>query len=141
MSNIFVFGSNEAGRHGKGAALWARQHRGAIYGRGYGRQGDSFGIPTKDTRLNVLPLGIIRGYVYWFIMYASHHPDLTFELTAIGTGLAGYKAEDIAPMFSRAPKNVLIPAAWARLLPDHPTWAGETTEQYAIPVDTGSSNS
>lgn len=35
---IFVFGSNLAGRHGKGAALWAREHRGAIYGQGEGLQ-------------------------------------------------------------------------------------------------------
>lgn len=29
-SQIFVFGSNLAGRHGKGAALYAYQHHGAI---------------------------------------------------------------------------------------------------------------
>lgn len=46
---IFVFGSNLAGRHGKGAALWARQHRGAIYGQGIGLQGNSYAIPSKDS--------------------------------------------------------------------------------------------
>ena len=46
--SIFVFGSNLAGRHGKGAALHARQHHGAIYGQGAGLQGDSYGNPTKD---------------------------------------------------------------------------------------------
>ena len=40
METVFVFGSNLAGRHGKGAALHARQHHGAIYGRGCGPQGD-----------------------------------------------------------------------------------------------------
>jgi hypothetical protein len=48
---VFVFGSNLAGRHGKGAAIWARQHRGAIYGEGSGRQGNSYAIPTKDAKL------------------------------------------------------------------------------------------
>ena len=50
-SPVFVFGSNLAGRHGRGAALWARQHRGAIYGQGVGRQGNAYAIPTKDDRL------------------------------------------------------------------------------------------
>ena len=53
---VFVFGSDLAGRHGKGAALWARLHRGAIYGRGVGRQGNAYAIPTKDRQLRVLPL-------------------------------------------------------------------------------------
>ena len=32
--HYFVFGSNEAGRHGKGAALCAKQYFGAVYGQG-----------------------------------------------------------------------------------------------------------
>ena len=52
---IFVFGSNLAGRHGKGAALFARQERGAIYGVGQGRTGNAYAIPTKDERLRTLP--------------------------------------------------------------------------------------
>jgi len=57
MTNkIFVFGSNLAGRHGKGAALHARKHYGAIYGQGWGRQGNSYAIPTKDSKLKTVPL-------------------------------------------------------------------------------------
>lgn len=51
---VFVFGSNLAGRHGKGAALWARQHRGAVYGVGEGYRGNSYAIPTKDEHLRSL---------------------------------------------------------------------------------------
>ena len=58
---IFVFGSNLAGRHGKGAALWARQHRGAVYGVGVGRTGDSYAIPTKDGRFVILVLRMDNG--------------------------------------------------------------------------------
>ena len=35
--HIFVFGSNIAGRHGRGAALYAKQNYGAVYGVGIGR--------------------------------------------------------------------------------------------------------
>lgn len=109
MTEIFVFGSNLAGRHGKGAALYARQHHGAVYGQGIGRQGNSYAIPTKDGELNTLPLRDIRGYVNAFISYACRNSDLQFRLTPIGCGLAGYNPADIAPMFAHAPANVIIP--------------------------------
>ena len=128
--NVFVFGSNLAGRHGKGAAKWALQHRGARYGQGLGLQGMSYAIPTKDSCLKVLSLCTIRFFVQQFLKFAAEHPTIWFQVTAIGTGLAGYKAEQIAPMFATATDNVLIPQHWSKLLPEHRTWAGETTEQY-----------
>jgi hypothetical protein len=107
---VFVFGSNEAGRHGKGAALWARQHRGAIYGRGEGMQGNSYAIPTKDANLKTLPIDTIANYVVGFLEYALSHPELTFQVTPIGCGLAGYKPKDIAWMFDApCPRNVILP--------------------------------
>ena len=109
MREIFVFGSNLAGRHGKGAALYARQHHGAIYGQGEGLQGDSYGIPTKDDRLRTRGLVEIERSVIDFISFARLRPDLIFNLTAIGCGLAGYKPSDIAPMFAHAPANVRKP--------------------------------
>src|SRR5690349_9268275 len=112
MTDIFVFGSNEAGRHGKGAALDARRHYGAEYGVGFGRTGDAWAIPTKDAELRTLPLERIEHYVRQFLAYAEQHPELMFKVTAIGTGLAGYRHEDIAPMFARAPTNCRLPDEW-----------------------------
>ncbi|MGB3472110.1 MAG: hypothetical protein WBA51_14925 [Erythrobacter sp.] len=105
--HIFVFGSNLAGRHGKGAALWARQHRGAVYGQGIGLQGNSYAIPSKDAHLCTLPLGAMEHHVREFLAFARSHPDLTFQLTSIGCGLAGYRRDHIEPMFVGAPRNVL----------------------------------
>ena len=112
---VFVFGSNLAGRHGKGAALWARQHRGAVYGKAWGRQGNSYAIPTKDEYIRTLPLYDIEVWVGKFLMYARQNPDHLFQLTPIGCGLAGYKPEQIAPMFADAPDNVIIPPEFATL--------------------------
>ena len=109
--SIFVFGSNEAGRHGAGAAKAAKKH-GAIYGQGRGRQGDSYAIPTKDKHLETRPLHAIALDVQIFIQYANEHPELTFEVTRIGCGLAGYKYSDIAPMFKDAPSNCNLPEGW-----------------------------
>lgn len=108
-SVVFVFGSNLAGRHGAGAARYAVQHYGAQYGVGVGPQGQAYGIPTKDAVLKTLSLDTITRYVNEFLVYARLNPRITFRLTAIGCGLAGYKPADIAPMFKHAPKNVQKP--------------------------------
>lgn len=105
---IFVFGSNLAGRHGKGAALYARKKYGAIYGQGIGLQGDSYGIPTKDERIKTLPLDCIQIYVNQFILFASQHPEMIFYVSPIGCGLAGYTPIQIAPMFKQIPSNVIL---------------------------------
>jgi len=109
MTKIFVFGSNLAGRHGKGAALFARQEHGAIYGRGVGPQGNSYAIPTKDENLKPLSLDLIKFHVDVFLSYAKQCPEQTLHLTPIGCGLAGYKPEQIAPMFIGYSENILIP--------------------------------
>jgi hypothetical protein len=109
---IFTFGSNLAGRHGKGAALYARQHYGAVYGIGYGRTGNAFAIPTKDENLQTLPLDTIQQFVHRFLAYATAHSDLIFFVTRIGCGLAGYIDAQIAPMFAHAPSNCILPEGW-----------------------------
>lgn len=112
---IFVFGSNTAGRHGKGAALDARLRHGAVYGQGRGRQGNSYAIPTKDEHLNPLSLLQIAAEVGIFLRYAYDHPNLTFNVTRIGCGLAGYSDDDIAPLFAAAPPNCRLPDGWPRI--------------------------
>ena len=114
MAKIFVFGSNLAGRHGKGAALFAKQNRGAVYGVGIGRTGNSYAIPTKDAALRFLPLPTIQLFVNDFMDYAVKAIDLEFEVTRIGCGLAGYQDHEIAPMFENAPKNCHLPNGWDR---------------------------
>ena len=108
---IFVFGSNDHGIHGAGAAKQAMKW-GAVYGQGFGHYGETFAIPTKDMKVDTLPINIIKLYVDVFIRYAQNHPELKFLLTEIGTGLAGLKHEEIAPLFKNAPKNVIMTEKW-----------------------------
>jgi hypothetical protein len=117
MNNeIFVFGSNLAGRHGKGSALEARLNHGAKYGCGVGRQGQSYAIPTKDKNLVVLDLNVIEKYVDEFVSYAILNPDLVFNVVKVGCGLAGYKDEEMAPLFKNVPNNVKLHPDWDRIL-------------------------
>lgn len=120
MSEIFVFGSNLAGRHGKGAALEARKKHGAVTGCGVGIQGFSYAIPTKGRALEVLSLEQIRYYVAQFVAFATTHPQLTFRMTPIGCGLAGYSPKQIAPMFHGAPANVIMPGEFMPWMEDRP---------------------
>ena len=111
---VFVFGSNLAGRHGKGAALEARKCWGAIYGQGSGRQGSSYGIPTKDSILQTLSLAEIAVGVEKFKAHAVENTTDIFLVTRIGCGLAGYTDAQIAPMFQDAPANCRLPDGWQK---------------------------
>jgi len=110
----FVFGSNLAGRHGKGAALFAKQYKGAKQGVGIGKQGSSYAIPTKDKNIKTLSLEEINKYIKDFCDYARKNPQELFELTPVGTGLAGIPKADIAIMFknNKLPKNVMLSSTW-----------------------------
>ena len=110
-NQVFVFGSNEAGIHGKGAALTAKQKFGAQQGRGIGAQGRSYALPTKSTPYATLSLEAIRKHVEDFIAYAKQHPSENFLVTRVGLGNAGLKISDIAPLFAAAKdiENVALP--------------------------------
>ena len=120
MSEIFVFGSNLAGIHGAGAARDAVLRHGAIYEKnvtarwgkrgqyGVGMQGSSYAIPTKDEWIRTLPIERIRPFVKEFIEFALAHPELEFNVTRIGCGLAGYKDADMSPLFEGSPDNVSL---------------------------------
>ena len=107
-NHIFVFGSNLAGRHGKGAALTAKNCFGAVYGQGFGEQGQSYAVPTKDAKLKTLPLTEIKKHVDVLLEHARNHPHKTFHVTRIGCGLAGYKDHQVAPLFKGASRNVVF---------------------------------
>jgi hypothetical protein len=110
---VFVFGSNEGGKHGAGAACTARKYYGAIYGQAEGMQGNSYGIPTVDSMIRrSLGLKEIGVYVRRFLDYSDNHPEINFKITRIGCGLAGLKDKDIAPMFKNASKNCFFDTKW-----------------------------
>ena len=106
---IFVFGSNLRGMHGGGAARIAHQKFGAIMGQGVGLQGQCYAIPTMQGGVET-----IRPYVDEFIAFAKEHPELTFLVTRIGCGIAGFIDEEISPLFAQAHEieNVVLPEGW-----------------------------
>lgn len=113
--DVFVFGSNLAGRHGKGSALWALKFHGAVYGQAEGRQGKSYAIPTKNVNLRPLSLTDIGAGVEKFIDYAAEHSQERFFVVRIGCGLAGYADAEIAPMFVDAPANCILDPIWDKI--------------------------
>lgn len=109
-NEIFVFGSNLSGRHGKGAAKTALGW-GAKWGQAKGLQGRTYGIPTKDASIRrTLTIEEIKPFVDEFIEFAKANENLIFLVTEIGTGLANHKKENIAPLFKQAVnyKNIYL---------------------------------
>lgn len=118
QNEIFVFGSNEAGKHGAGAARLAWEEFGAEYGIGWGFTGKCYAIPTKDWDIKSLPLDKIQKYVDLFLYNANFFPDKIFLVTKIGCGLAGYTSEQIAPLFAGAlsKENIILPKEFVDIL-------------------------
>lgn len=108
-NEIFVFGSNLAGMHGGGAARIAYERFGAKMGQGVGLQGQCYAIPTMQGGVET-----IKPYVDEFIAFAQQHNEYTFLVTRIGCGIAGFRDEEIAPLFEDAHllPNVVLPKGW-----------------------------
>lgn len=113
QNEIFVFGSNLAGAHGGGAARLAYERFGAVWGQGAGLQGQSYAIPTMQGGIET-----IKPYVDEFICFAKTRPDLKFYVTQIGCGIAGFKVEEIAPLFARAydTSNIILPEGFVEVM-------------------------
>ncbi len=109
---VFVFGSNMAGTHAGGAAKIALQHFGAMRGVGRGWAGQSFAIPTMNEHLQQMPLSQIEHYIDDFKIYVKNHANTKFFITAVGCGVAGYKVEEIAPMFKGIGHHVIFPESF-----------------------------
>ena len=110
-NEIFVFGSNESGIHGAGAAKLAFNKFGAVWGVGVGHEGKTYALPTKDYVIKTLDLVEIQDYVKEFLIYADKNPDFIFLVTKIGCGLASYRENNIAPFFKKAinKNNIILP--------------------------------
>lgn len=110
---IFVFGSNLSGAHAGGAARLAFQNFGAKWGQGVGLQGNSYAIPTMQGGIET-----IKPYVDEFIQFAKNHPDLVFYVTKIGCGIAGFREEEVAPLFKSAIgiSNIRLPKDFVEII-------------------------
>lgn len=112
-NQIFVFGSNTRGIYDGGASFTAVQYFGAIVGQPEGPQGQSYAIPTDGANLED-----IKASVNNLIVYAKAHPHLTFLVTEIGCGTAGYHPMEIGPLFNDAVSvpNIYLPKMFWKYL-------------------------
>lgn len=110
---IFVFGSNLAGQHGGGAARLAYNQFGAEWGVGVGLTGQTYAIPTMHGGVDA-----IAPYVDEFIEFARQNSDMKFYVTRIGCGIAGFRDEEMAPLFREAlnVSNIVLPESFYNIL-------------------------
>lgn len=115
-NEVFVFGSNLSGIHGRGAAKTAYTFFGAKWKQASGLQGKSYAIPTKNKEITA-PLTIeeIKPFVDEFVSFAKSNPQLTFLVTKVGCGLAEYRPIQIAPLFKKCINlsNVVLPDSFS----------------------------
>lgn len=107
---VFVFGSNAQGAHGGGAARFAHERFGAVWGQAEGLQGQSYAIDTMSG------LDVFRAQAERFVAFAAEHPGLRFLVTEVGCGIAGYAPAEVAGFFAGAPGNVVLPESFVRVL-------------------------
>lgn len=109
-NEVFVFGSNTEGLHMAGAAAIAVKKFGAIVGQANGLQGKSYAINTMSGEEELI------NDIDDFLFFTKQHPELTFLLTEIGCGIAGYRPEQVAPYFADCPRNIILPQSFKDFL-------------------------
>lgn len=127
-NQVFVFGSNTQGKHGKGAALTAKNKFGAIYGEAEGPQGQSYAIITKDLTKNTHPSRTpeqIKEQIHNLYEYARENPDKEFLVaySGNGTNLNAYSNQEMADMFGSEPipNNIVFEQEFNKLIPTEST--------------------
>lgn len=111
-NQVFVFGSNKAGLHYGGAAKQAYEQFGAVWAVGEGLTGQSYAFPTLDENFERRPLNQLKRSRVLLYEEASKHPELTFLLTKVGCGIAGYPEITMQKLFTNAPENIIKPSDW-----------------------------
>jgi hypothetical protein len=116
-NEIFVFGSNQFGRHGAGSAKAAVDKFGAIYGVPIGLCGQSYGIVTTSFNDVSIDVAFIKKQIHTLYEFAFLRHDLTFYVTKVGCGLAGFSIKTIGDIFRDVfeetgfgiPDNIILP--------------------------------
>lgn len=107
-NEVFVFGSNLEGNHAGGAAKTAYDKFGAEAGVYFGLTGQSFAIPTCiRPGVPFKSMYDIEPYVEEFLNFAEDHPNLTFLVSPLGTGVARFPLDYIDSLFEDIPFNVI----------------------------------
>ena len=121
-NEVFVFGSNRNGNHYGGAARIAYERFGAEWGVGEGHTGQSYALPTLDENMEKVTEDELIDSFAKMLGYADDNRQLTFLVTKVGCGIAGWDIEDVRRCFWKGaaavspdpewrgiPSNVIIP--------------------------------
>lgn len=111
-NQIFVFGSNLGGRHAGGAARLAKDRFGAEEGVGEGLTGQSYAFPTLTAAFAKVSPAALETSRNRLFATARENPDKVFLLTKVGCGIAGFREDQIRPLFENAPPNLVLPDDW-----------------------------
>lgn len=114
-NQVFVFGSNILGNHAGGAAKQAHESFGAAWGVGEGLTGGCYAFPTLDKDMQQYTHTEMVSIRDAFYRCCVVHPEMTFLLTPVGTGIANLPKQYIKQLFKDLPTNVQK-VGWKRII-------------------------
>lgn len=114
---IFVFGSNLLGHHMGGAARTARRIFNAEMGVAEGLTGCAYALPTLNEDMRQVAPEALRASFRRLLLFALDHPMLTFYLTEVGCGIAGWSAEQVSALLWEAVRELSEEAYELRAMP------------------------
>lgn len=114
---VFVFGSNKNGNHFGGAARVAYEKFGAEWGVGEGHTGQSYALPTLNEDMEKVTEDELEDSFAKLIQYADDNRQLTFYVTKVGCGIAGWDINEVRKIFWNAVKRVAPDPDWMPSLP------------------------
>lgn len=114
---IFVFGSNLLGHHMGGAARTARRIFNAEMGVAEGLTGCAYALPTLNEDMRQVAPEALRASFRRLLLFALDHPMLTFYLTEVGCGIAGWSAEEVGALLWKAVRELSEEAYELRAMP------------------------
>lgn len=105
-NEVIIVGTNLNGHHNGGAADQAYEHFGLAWGVSEGISGHTYAFPTlgyEMEKLDTIELEAMRDNLF---TTANALTSVKFYLTPVGTGIAGFKLEEIEPLFTNLPSNI-----------------------------------
>ena len=116
-NEIFVFGSNLLGHHMGGAARTARRVFNAEMGVAEGLTGQAYALPTLGEDMRRVAPEALRASLARLLRFALEHPRLTFYLTEVGCGIAGWPVETVRELLWVAVRELSEEAYEQRAVP------------------------
>ena len=131
-NQVFVFGTDKRGSQKYGAAGMAAKKFGAQIGIIEGATGFCYALPTKGFTIEDLQNAVSR-----FKDYVDNNPQLTYLVTPVGCGHAGFYVNEVSALFKDfiTYKNVMLPKVFIDEYAKMPVNSSQEVEEVSTQIN------